>query len=399
MLLVFADRKIKLTEPDRRRLAAAVALGRAGEDVLLSLLDHDDEVLCRSALLVLLCLELRMSEGAPWRCFACLSSRMPCRAIGRRPALQALCRQARAAAVRRRDVQRPRRRSVLDDLRRRRRRLRRTDCLRPRPVRARSVALLAHLNAEKQDAWDLHWSVFAQRFAGVLKQIEQVPPPTESGEARHGVDQSIVDYTPETDELAFGAYVGLVREQGGSHARGRRSSLGPQVIAVPETAIRRLVEMAGRSEHYRAVVLPVIVQSLSDPNVAVFDDSVRKPAPPRHGSIVERGGAATVRTHRLGHRGAPTAEAKGALSKQGREDPAPDDARPHRRTGDRSGEAADGRRRGGQDPPPPREAGHEPLRNRAVGWLAEQYDKEKSAPSELRKRSSCATGRCGRRPP
>ena len=74
-------------------------------------------------------------------------------------------------------------------------------------------------------------------------------------------------YTPEQlQELAFGSYVGLVREQGGSTLAGYGTD--SQVVRVRQTALSRLQEMATQGGH-SASVRPVLVQALGDPNQAV----------------------------------------------------------------------------------------------------------------------------------
>ena len=50
------------------------------------------------------------------------------------------------------------------------------------------------------------------------------------------------NYTSQLQELAFGAYVGLVREQGGSTTAGYGTE--SQVVRVRQTALTRLQEMA-----------------------------------------------------------------------------------------------------------------------------------------------------------
>src|SRR5207249_3917462 len=77
-------------------------------------------------------------------------------------------------------------------------------------------------------------------------------------------------YTAEQlQEVAFGAYVGLVREQGSAQEAGNRPSLGAHVIRIRQAALNRLLALAQASPHYRAAALPVLIHALADPNQPV----------------------------------------------------------------------------------------------------------------------------------
>ena len=103
-------------------------------------------------------------------------------------------------------------------------------------LRARTTLLLRHLGEEEQDAWNQGWAVhearFAPEIAAAAHQAGLTPAPTSR-------------YRPaELRELAFGAYVGLVREQGGSRGKGQPMLMEPQVIRVRQTALSRLLALA-----------------------------------------------------------------------------------------------------------------------------------------------------------
>src|SRR5262249_48567994 len=71
-------------------------------------------------------------------------------------------------------------------------------------------------------------------------------------------------YTPgQLRELAFGAYVGLVREQGGRH------TAEPAAARARQTALSRVQALAASDARYRAAARPGLVQALADPNQAV----------------------------------------------------------------------------------------------------------------------------------
>ena len=74
-------------------------------------------------------------------------------------------------------------------------------------------------SAKEQDAWDQAWSVHEPRFA------PEIAAPASAG--RSGEARAPVDPRPgQLRELAFGAYVGLVREQGGGRAARRKTASG-----------------------------------------------------------------------------------------------------------------------------------------------------------------------------
>ena len=73
----------------------------------------------------------------------------------------------------------------------------------------------------------------------------------------------------QLQQLAFGAYVGLVREQGGAAAKKQQPTLGAQVVRVRQTALNRLLALAQSAEQYARAAVPVMVQAFGDPNQAV----------------------------------------------------------------------------------------------------------------------------------
>jgi ParB family chromosome partitioning protein len=256
--LVFSDAAGQVLAKDER-LVAAFTLGPAGEDQLAVFLDDADEAVRTRALLLLMLLELKAPRGGPTRCLACLAARAP---RVRLTAARALERFADPAAFRDFVVQ------LVND---------RGDeppgKISPEtveavaellahgspPARARTAHLLRYLAEKEPAAWEQAWRIHADRFAAELKARPPHPRPLapEAG-ARGGRG----GYTPEQlRELAFGAYIGLVREQGG-HATES------QFVRVRQTALARLQELATTGGR-QAAVRPVLVQALADPNQAV----------------------------------------------------------------------------------------------------------------------------------
>ncbi len=125
-------------------------------------------------------------------------------------------------------------------------------CFGPQFLQARAVPMLPLFKEDKQHAWDLAWSVFEKRFAEELQ--------TALGVSKKHKLPKIAVTQAELSELAFGTYVGLVREAGGSQA---------QNIRIRQTALRRLQALAEEQTSFRASAVPVQVQALGDPNQAV----------------------------------------------------------------------------------------------------------------------------------
>ena len=239
------------------QFVAAFALGAAGADRLALFLDEADEGLRWRALILLMLLELAAPSGVPARCLTCLSARPP---RVRLAAAGALERFADLAAFREYVVQLVNERGeesswkVAAET---------VDLLAallangsPR-VQMRTAHLLKLLSEKEAAAWEQAWALHTDRFAADIQTLrvgasERKRPP--------------LLYTREQlQELAFGAYVGLVREQGGSTAAGYGTEA--QVIRVRQTALSRLQNMAAPSGGKdRTAIIPVFVQALGDPN-------------------------------------------------------------------------------------------------------------------------------------
>ena len=123
-------------------------------------------------------------------------------------------------------------------------------------VKARTVALLKHLGDEKQNGWDLGMANLKQRYAdSVADQNSASKTDKASSETR--------------DDLVFGTYVGLVREQGGSHLKKYQPSFGGTIVSVRQEAARRLFELAQAQPDFKTAAIPVLIQTLGDPHTGV----------------------------------------------------------------------------------------------------------------------------------
>jgi ParB family chromosome partitioning protein len=258
--LVFSEpAKQVLTAAER--IAAAFALGPSGEDALALFLDDEQLAARNHALLLLLLQEMKAHGGTPSRLLACLASRLP---QVRLIAVRALESFADADAFRQFVIQQFNDRGddpawkvnadALDTL---------ADLLifGTPATRARSALLLRLLGEKEQAAWDQAWAAHANRFLREVAAIRE-----KLAERRAAIT------TPNPaalQQLAFGAYVGLVREQGGVAASNQRPTQGAKLIAVRQAALQRLLVLAGKDPGFRQAVVPIFVQALSDPNQAV----------------------------------------------------------------------------------------------------------------------------------
>ncbi len=346
-------------------LAAAVALGAAGERVVAAFLDHADEAVRGQALLVEMLAELRDPSGDARRCLECLSARAP---RTRLAAAQGLERYADPAAFRDFVVKLMNDRGddtawkVAPDV---------VDALAavltggPPAVRARAVGLLATLAHKEQAGWNQAWAAFGRRFAADISAAASTPPRTASRVPADALR-----------ELAFGAYIGLVREQGGAAA-------SPAVVRVRQTALARVLAVASADDRYRRAAQPVFVQSLSDPNQPVrfqaFEhlqalnfDRTRLGAEALESGHTDLG----VKGLELLTDGTTSAAGDGVL-----------EGVVLSRTDDLATEAAKllaGRRGFVPVATLALGAAHDPLRRQAVRWLAAEYDASAPAQKALR---------------
>jgi len=238
--------------PPRDVLGAAVALGAAGERVVAVLLDHADEGVRTAARLVEMLAELRNQSGDARRCLECLSAKAP---RTRLAGAQGLELYPDPAAFRTFVVELVNDRGgdtpweippgTVDAL---------AAVLAGAapPLRARAVGLLAWLAGKEQAGWTLAWDVFAKRFAADIAAAERAAPLRAASRLT----------AAEAKELAFGAYIGLVREQGSTTAT-------PAVARVRQTALARVLAVATADAAYRPAAFPVLLQALADPNQPV----------------------------------------------------------------------------------------------------------------------------------
>jgi ParB family chromosome partitioning protein len=402
--LVFSDQAGQVLST-QERLVAAFTLGPAGEDQLVVFLDSNEEPIRNQALLLLLLLELKANGGAPTRILACLSSKMPrvrltaagaleCFGVpsppqppsptegrgGSKTSSSPLPSVGEGPGVRGAlsfpefVVERINERGddqawqiaaeVVDKL---------AELVVNGAVqtRARSALLLRNLSEKEQAAWDQAWETHAGRYAAEITALE--------GQARKRPPVPPKHTPAQLQELAFGAYVGLVREQGG---KGGRTTVGPQVVRVRQTALRRVLALATSDPIYAKVARPVLVQALGDPNQPVRTQAFESLQTLGMDSATLGGEALETGYTDLGVKGLEVLSG-GASSPEGqqvletvmlnrKDDLAIEAAK--LLAVQRGQVAVAGKAL---------EAAHEPMRRRAVEWLTAEYEKVPAAQEHL----------------
>jgi ParB family chromosome partitioning protein len=254
--LVFSEGAAKILSGGGQ-LAAAFLLGGAAEDALVAMLDGDDK-LGAQAFLLILALESEAPKGTLSYLLAALSSRKARIRLAAADAIReahdpAKFRASLAARFNDRGDKPPWKIApgVVDDF---------IALLfhAPSQVRARTIRLLEKLNEEKQDPWDQAWRSHAARYA---KELE------EARARSKGKPPALTSLKPAAlDELAFGAYIGLVREQGSVGGQQASEAAGSPIVKVRQSAVSRVRAMAQGSPPFAKAALPVFIQALGDPN-------------------------------------------------------------------------------------------------------------------------------------
>ncbi|MBL8798710.1 MAG: HEAT repeat domain-containing protein [Planctomycetia bacterium] len=259
--LIFSDEGTRHLNVEER-LGAAFALGAAGEDQLIAFLD-DAGISAENrtwTLLLLLLRELAAHDGTPRRCLACLASQLPRTRLAAARALESFADSKEFLAFVTELVN-----DRGDDP--------------PWKVSAQTVGELSRLLAfgqpgtraqtcysvrwlcfGEQPGWNQKWSVHEDRHAKEINALRVQAQERPQVVSRFDKSQLL--------ELAFGAYVGLVREQGGS-THQHRATTAAQVARVRQTALNRILELARHDPRFVRAAIPVCVQALGDPNQAV----------------------------------------------------------------------------------------------------------------------------------
>ncbi|MDB5307711.1 MAG: putative lyase [Gemmataceae bacterium] len=242
-----------LTASDQ--FTAMVALGSFAGTATTVYLDHPDEPLRNRALLVLMLLELKDTDGVPEKCLECLSAKGPRFRLTGAQALEAF---ADTAAFREFVVGLVNDRGedndwkvtpeVVDDLAN-------LLAFAPPQLKAKTAGLLTHFAGKEQAGWNQAWAVHSARFAVEINTAR-------SAASAAGVPVPSKLAPAQLRELAFGGYVGLVREQGSG-------GTGSPIIKVRQTALNRVFAIASKDAAYSRAAQPVLAQAMGDPNQPV----------------------------------------------------------------------------------------------------------------------------------
>jgi ParB family transcriptional regulator, chromosome partitioning protein len=237
------------------QFTAMVALGAAAGVAATVYLDSSDEKLRDRALLATLLLELKDTDGQPEKCIECVSAKGPRFRLTGAQALESFAdpvafREFVIKEVNDRGDDTPWKVApeVVDDL---------ANLLSfaPPQLKAKTALLLKHFDEKEQDGWNQAWAVHSARFAAAIEAAK-----TAAKKAGVPVPSKI---TPaQLRQLAFGGYVGLVREQGASGG-------GQPIGKVRQTALSRIFNIASKDAQYSRAAQPVLAQAMGDPNQGV----------------------------------------------------------------------------------------------------------------------------------
>ncbi|HEY1186317.1 MAG TPA: HEAT repeat domain-containing protein, partial [Gemmata sp.] len=237
------------------QFTATIALGAAAGVQGTVYLDSPDEKLRDRALLATLLLELKDTDGQPEKCIECVSAKgARFRLTGAR-ALELFADPAAFRAfvtgeVNDRGDDTPWKVApeVVDDLAN-------LLAFAGPQLKAKTALLLALFDNKEQAEWNAAWAVHSARFAAEIKAAREAS-------VKAGVPVASKLTPEQLRELAFGGYVGLVREQGASGG-------GQPIGKIRQTALARIFAIASKDPAYSRAAQPVLAQAMGDPNQPV----------------------------------------------------------------------------------------------------------------------------------
>lgn len=232
------------------QLNAVVALGPVGAAKFAGFLDSSDDAVRQRALLLHLLFELAGSDGHPDLLLQALSAKAPRTRLAAAQGLEAfhdpgVFREFVTKAINDRGDETAWKITpeVVDELA--------AVLTFADPVlRVRASNVMAAFTVKEQAKWNQEWGVFAKRFGKEVAAAKAQMKPVKSKLTQ-----------AELRELAFGAYVGLAREQGTANT--------PAIGRVRQTALSRILAIAQADRQYARAAQPVFAQALSDPNQPV----------------------------------------------------------------------------------------------------------------------------------
>ncbi|QJW99535.1 HEAT repeat domain-containing protein [Frigoriglobus tundricola] len=249
-----SDAAAQIVTPTEQ-FTATVALGAAAGVQGTVYLDSADEKLRDRALLATLLLELKDTDGQPEKCIECVSAKGARFRLTGAQALEAFADPASFRAFVIKEVNdrgddapwkvAP---EVVDDLAN-------LLAFAAPQLKAKTALLLRFFDNKEQAEWNAEWGVHAARFAHDIRAAADAAK-------RAGVPVASKLSAEQLRELAFGGYVGLVREQGASGG-------GQPIARVRQTALARIFAIASKDAVYSRSAQPVLAQAMGDPNQPV----------------------------------------------------------------------------------------------------------------------------------
>lgn len=136
-------------------------------------------------------------------------------------------------------------------------------CFAEPKVAVRASLNLLLLKQDKQSSWDQSWELLKRRFEKAVQAVGKTKVTKESKKRLSKKDSDSLD------QLIFGTYVGLAREQGGSHHRRGNAYFGRTVFQIRCAAIRRLRDLALTKKEFLEPAISVITHTCGDPGIEV----------------------------------------------------------------------------------------------------------------------------------
>ena len=309
------------------QFTATVSLGAAAGVQGTVYLDSPEENLRDRALLATLLLEFKDTDGQPEKCIECVSARG---ARFRLTGAQALEAFGDHAAFREFVIKEVNDRGedtpwkvapeVVDDLAN-------LLAFAEPQLKAKTAFLLELFEIKEQAEWNAAWGVHAARFAPEIKAAREAA-------TKAGVPVKSKITPAQLRELAFGGYVGLVREQGASGG-------GQPIGKVRQTALSRIFAIASKDAIYSRSAQPVLAQAMGDPNQGVRTQAFEHLQALGMDKAQPGAEALEAGFTDLGVKGLEllTDGTSAKKGEEGRSGPRTRDARAVRRSRDRSGEA------------------------------------------------------------
>lgn len=213
-------------------------------DRLLVYLDQNDKHLQRTAFLLLMLAELEAGTEDPRQCIACLAALNPKIRLAAAQALEALAgdfegyitqiineREGEAPWTLPVEITRLLGRLLLNA---------------PLHIRVETLRLLFLLKEKKQSNWEAAWQVFFKRYEADITNVSDRIAPVEKPKYNH----------KELLQLAFGTYVGLIRDQ---------SRSGSKNVLLNRGALLRIAALVSQDKSMAAAAKPVLIQTLNSP--------------------------------------------------------------------------------------------------------------------------------------